>query len=64
MRRTYVRRSSEAIAATPQLVSFCDAINVEFVGRGDVFEFHPSTNIKGMLRYNRREVNFGRKSLI
>jgi hypothetical protein len=26
MRRTYVRRSSERIAATQQLVSFCDAI--------------------------------------
>jgi hypothetical protein len=26
MRRTYVRRSSEAIAATRQLTSFCDAI--------------------------------------
>jgi len=27
MRRTDVRRSSEAIAATQQLASFCDAIN-------------------------------------
>jgi hypothetical protein len=27
MSRTYVRRNSEAIAATPQLASFCDAIN-------------------------------------
>jgi hypothetical protein len=27
MRRTYVRRSSEAIAAAQQLASFCDAIN-------------------------------------
>jgi uncharacterized protein with HEPN domain len=35
MRRTYVRQSSETIAATPQLVSFCDAINVlahEYMG--------------------------------
>ena len=27
MKRTYVRRSSEAIAATQQWVTFCDAIN-------------------------------------
>jgi hypothetical protein len=26
MRSTYLRRDSEAIAAVPQLVSFCDAI--------------------------------------
>jgi hypothetical protein len=29
MKRTYVRRSSEAIAATQQLASFCDAIMFE-----------------------------------
>jgi hypothetical protein len=33
MRRTYVRRSSDAIAATQQLASFCDAIKVEFGGK-------------------------------